>query len=155
MGKEIERKFLVDPDKFCPGNDFAQIRQGYLNDDPERSVRVRLSGNQAFLTIKGKPKGISRDEYEYPIPVPDAEELLGLSKGSLIEKTRFKIWFEGKLWEVDKFSGENEGLLLAEIELDSEEENIVFPGWVAVEVSGDPRFFNLYLSRFPYKLWPE
>jgi adenylate cyclase len=153
MGKEIERKFRIDPDELIPGEKKKHIRQGYLSADPERTVRIRISGDSAFLTIKGKSNGIARDEFEYSIPVDDAEILLSMSKDFLIEKTRFYQTVGGKLWEIDRFEGENEGLWLAEIELDSEDEEFVLPEWITQEVSGDPRFYNSYLSENPYKNW--
>jgi adenylate cyclase len=155
MAKEIERKFLVNPQKFQHPAEKKLVKQGYLSDDPERTVRIRISGESATLTIKGKATIITRDEFNYSITKADAEELLKLSKNSVIEKVRYYARFEGKLWEVDEFSGENEGLLMAEVELSSETEPIILPDWVEKEVSNDHRFFNSYLSKFPYKSWKQ
>lgn len=155
MAKEIERKFLVNPQKFQHPAEKKLFRQGYLFDDPERTVRIRISGESATLTIKGKVTGITRDEFIYPVPVADAEELLKLSKNSVIEKVRYYVRAGGKLWEVDEFLGENEGLLMAEVELSSETEKIILPDWVEKEVSDDQRFYNSYLSKFPFKSWKQ
>lgn len=155
MGKEIERKFLVDPKKFATSASYKHIRQGYLSYDPERTVRVRISGESAWLTIKGKSTGIARDEFEYSIPVKDAAILLAMAKGYLIEKNRFYETVGGKLWEIDRFEGDNEGLWIAEIELESENEEFILPRWVSDEVSEDPRYYNSYLSQNPYKNWQD
>jgi adenylate cyclase len=153
MGKEIERKFLVNPRKFIPANEKVLIRQGYISDDPVRTVRIRIAGAKSDITIKGKSNGITRDEFIYPVPLSDAEELINLSKNPTIEKIRYLVWIGGKRWEVDEFLGENEGLLMAEVELDSEDDELVLPDWLEKEVSGDERYFNSYLSKFPYKHW--
>ncbi|VAW24290.1 hypothetical protein MNBD_BACTEROID01-2947 [hydrothermal vent metagenome] len=155
MAKEIERKFIIDKNIWQPTGKTLPIRQGYLSTDPERTIRVRIAGEDAFLTIKSKGTGISRDEYEYKIPYSDAGNLLQLVAYPPIVKTRYKIVFEGKLWDVDVFSGENEGLILAEVELDSEDEVITLPKWVKYEVTNDARFFNSYLTAHPYKRWEE
>lgn len=155
MGKEIERKFLVDPRKFVPGKDKVLIKQGYLSDDPERIVRIRVTGSSAILTIKGKTSGITRDEFNYPVPMGDAEILLSLSKNTVISKTRYFENVAGKRWEIDWFTGANEGLLMAEIELGSEDEHFILPRWILKEVSDDHRYYNSYLSQSPYKNWQD
>lgn len=153
MGQEIERKFLVDIQKWeCKGKKVF-IQQSYLSDDPARTVRVRISGDKAILTIKGETEGISRKEFNYQIEVADAIELMKLTKGKPIEKFRYNINHKGKLWEVDEFLGENKGLFLAEIELDSEDENFERPPWIGKEVSEDKRYFNSYISQNPFNRW--
>jgi adenylate cyclase len=154
MAVEIERKFLVINDNWRAGAGGVLYRQGYLSTDPERTVRVRLEGDSGRLTIKGKSQGISRAEYEYPIPAGDAANLLEkLCQRPLIEKTRYRIAFAGHLWEVDEFHGENQGLLIAEIELASERAEFERPDWVGQEVSDDPRYFNASLVKNPFSRW--
>lgn len=154
MAKEIERKFLIKENGFWDSQARgARIVQGYLSFDPERTVRVRISDGKGFLTIKGKSVGISRDEYEYPIPVDEAEALLKLCLPSLIDKTRYRIEFGGHCWEVDRFHGDNEGLLLAEVELKDEDEVVELPPWLGKEVSHDSRFFNAALAKNPFTHW--
>jgi len=114
---------------------------------------VRIAGDEAFLTIKGRTVGVSKSEFEYPIPSQDAEELLRLCVPSLIEKTRFRIWHAGHEWEVDEFRGENRGLVVAEVELIMENEPLALPDWVGVEVTENPRYFNSSLSEKPYSQW--
>ncbi|QIF06236.1 CYTH domain-containing protein [Roseimicrobium sp. ORNL1] len=153
MGQEIERKFLVVGDSWREGAEGTLYRQGYLAKDKERTVRVRVAGTKAYLTIKGCTKGTSRAEYEYEIPLLDAEELLDLCEGPLVEKTRHKIPHAGHTWEVDVFHGDNEGLIMAEVELKSEDEQVEMPGWAGKEVSDDSRYYNSSLSKKPYKTW--
>lgn len=154
MAIEIERKFLLGNDSWRVAAAGILFRQGYLCTEPERTVRVRLEGAHGKLTIKGKSQGISRSEYEYPISQTDAVELLdSLCQRPLIEKTRYRVEFAGELWEIDEFHGENTGLLVAEIELKSEEQEFVRPGWLGVEVSGDPRYYNANLLKNPFKNW--
>jgi len=153
MASEIERKFLVSDLSCVAGSEGLRIVQGYLSKDPERTVRVRLAGEQAWITIKGRSKGISRAEYEYPIPLEDAKDLLGLCLPSVIDKTRHCIDFSGHVWEVDVFHGANEGLVVAEVELASENERPELPPWVDLEVSSDPRYFNSRLASAPYGAW--
>jgi len=155
MPDEIERKFLVVGDTWRIGTTGCRYVQGYLSRDPERIVRVRLAGDRAFLTIKGISQGISRLEFEYAIPTADAEALLKLCAGPLIEKTRTVVAYRGKRWEVDEFAGDNLGLILAEIELPSEGEPFDLPPWAGAEVSADPRYYNSCLSERPFKTWPE
>ena len=154
MGKEIERKFLVKGDAWKSLAKAMRYRQGYLNSVKERTVRVRTVGNKGFLTIKGITIGASRAEYEYPIPVSDAEAMLNdLCEKPLIEKNRYKIKDRSLTWEVDEFFGENRGLIVAEVELESESQAYEKPGWVGEEVTGDPRYFNANLIKHPYTKW--
>ncbi len=150
---EIERKFLVDPFLWKPKTKGEKIVQGYLSTDKERVVRVRTKGEKAFLTIKGKMQGISRTELEYEIPVRDARQLLKMCLFSPVEKTRFTEDHFGNTWEIDVFERENKGLLIAEIELESEEQAFELPEWTTDEVTHDQRFYNSYLSRIPYSNW--
>lgn len=155
MAKEIERKFLVNREKWKaipkPEGDF--FRQGYLSIEPEKTIRVRQTADQCFLTIKGKTSGISRLEFEYEIPKADAEILLNDFALSELSKIRYRISFAGKIWEVDEFLGENAGLILAEIELHNENESFELPEWIGVEVSHDQRYFNSNLTVEPYQKW--
>ena len=154
MGKEIERKYLINDDSWRQGASGTTYRQGYLSTVKERTVRVRTIDDKGFLTIKGITIGATRREYEYEIPTADANEMLDeLCEKPIIEKTRFKIPHAGLTWEIDEFSGVNQGLIVAEVELESEDQNIDFPPWVGVEVSGDPRYFNSNLIAKPYANW--
>lgn len=154
MGIEIERKFLVVNDSWRANAIGTLFRQGYLSVEPKKTVRVRLEGDVGKLTVKGKTKGISRLEYEYEIPKQDAEEMLNnLCTGRLIEKTRYRVKHAGLIWEIDEFYGDNEGLIIAELELDSEDAPFEKPEWVGEEVSSDVRFYNANLARRPYKEW--
>ncbi|MNQ93266.1 CYTH domain protein [compost metagenome] len=129
------------------------IRQGYLQTDPNKTIRVRTKGNQGYLTIKGKAVGASRLEFEYEIPVDEANELLDKFCSNLIDKTRYDVVHEGKTWEVDVFSGLNEGLIVAEIELTSEEETYTLPVWVGENVTSDMRYANSNLAVTPFSNW--
>lgn len=153
MATEIERKFLLRDTGFLQNLSGERICQGYLSDAVDATVRVRLIGDQGFLTIKGRSHGISRSEFEYPIPAVDAEQLLAMCGASRIDKTRYRIPHGGHLWEVDVFSGANEGLVVAEIELAGEEEVFARPDWLGEEVSHDSRYFNSQLSRQPFSGW--
>ena len=154
MGTEIERKFLVKSREWQEGNEPLHTCQGYLASGGECTVRIRVQGERAFLTIKGKTEGMTRAEYEYPIPVADAEEMLqGLCQKPYIEKNRYHVYHAGRKWEVDVFLGENQGLVVAEIELDSEEQQIELPPWVGEEVTDDPRYRNSCLVRKPFSQW--
>ena len=154
MGTEIERKFLVISDSWRKEAAGTRYQQGYLCAVKERTVRVRAAGEKAFLTIKGKSQGISRSEYEYEIPLADARELLDtLCERPLIEKTRYKIKVERHTWEIDVFEGENQGLIVAEIELKSEDEPFARPDWVGAEVTSDTRYFNANLIKLPFSRW--
>lgn len=154
--QEIERKFLVVSDEFIT-EAFAKNRivQGYLNSDPERTVRIRIKGDKGFLTIKGKgnASGTSRLEWETEIPVAEAEQLLPLCEKGLIDKIRHEVTVGSHVYEVDVFAGENQGLLLAEVELTSEDETFEKPAWLGTEVTGDNRYYNAFLSQHPYKSW--
>ncbi|MFA6903797.1 MAG: CYTH domain-containing protein [Gallionellaceae bacterium] len=152
MATEIERKFLVKGDAWRKG-EATLYRQGYLNRDKERTVRVRVAGDKAYLTIKGISTGAVRAEFEYEIPVADAEQLLLLCDGPLIEKTRFLFPWAGMMWEVDEFHGENNGLVVAEIELQSADQPFDKPSWVGNEVTDDKRYYNSSLAVHPYSSW--
>ena len=153
--QEIERKFLLNSSKEFKkeARSSTRIVQGYLNSEPERTVRVRIKGEKAFLTIKGKSNesGLSRFEWEKEIPVSEAEQLLGLCEPGVIEKVRYEIPVEKHIFEVDEFFGANEGLILAEVELTSEEEEFKKPEWLGEEVTGRKEYYNSYLSKHPYK----
>jgi CYTH domain-containing protein len=149
---EIERKFLVEGEAWRTP-DAVLIRQGYLNEDPSRTVRVRTAGANAFLTIKGKSKGATRAEFEYAIPLEDAEALFALCQRPLIEKFRHTIPYAGLSWEVDEFLGENAGLVVAEVELTSEGQCFERPAWAGREVTSEPRYFNSSLARNPFSRW--
>jgi CYTH domain-containing protein len=156
MGVEIERKFLLAGDAWRALATPSLLRQGYLNADPARTVRVRIEGQEAFLTIKSKSVGAARGEWEYPIPVQEASELLDrLCERPLIEKYRRRIPFQGHTWEVDEFLGENAGLAVAEIELATEDEAFARPDWIGAEVTGDPRYYNASLIRLPFSQWKK
>lgn len=150
MATEIERKFIVIGDTWSHGATGIRMAQGYLAIDPERTVRVRLAGDEAWLTIKGPTRGISRSEFEYPIPAEDARSLLELCLPTVIDKTRHRVPHAGHLWEVDVFHGENEGLVIAEVELADESITPDLPPWVGEEVSHDRRYSNSNLSRRPF-----
>jgi len=153
---EIERKFLVTSDAFKT-EAFAQnrIKQGYLSAVPERTVRVRIKGEKGFLTIKGisSESGLSRFEWEKEIPVEEAEKLLLLCEAGVIDKTRFEVKSGNHIIEIDEFYGENEGLIMAEIELQSETESFEKPIWLGEEVTNDKIYYNAYLSKNPFKKW--
>jgi CYTH domain-containing protein len=155
MAAEIERKFLVRGDSWLEGAVGVRIAQGYLSQDPSRTVRVRIAGETGWLTIKGCTEGITRQEFEYPIPLADAKALLGLCLPSVIDKTRYRVPFGGHVWEVDVFHGDNQGLVLAEVELADESIEPPLPAWVNREVSADPRYFNSCLASFPYGKWAD
>ncbi len=155
MGIEIERKFLVDHEKWqqAAKPEGVYYRQGYLLDEIQRTIRIRIAGDKAFITIKGVTAGISRKEFEYEIPLNDASELLAGFALSEVEKIRYCIYFGDKLWEVDEFLGDNTGLMVAEIELQQEDETFEKPDWIAAEVSHDVRYYNSNLALHPYKDW--
>lgn len=157
MAIEIERKFLLADDrwrqqvlskvKFC---------QGYLSRSPERTVRVRVADDRGWLTVKGKNCGASRAEFEYEIPVADAQQLLDqLCEQPIIEKWRYRVEFKGHLWEIDEFVGDNDGLVVAEVELTSEDEEFSRPQWLGVEVTDEHCYFNSNLIKHPYKEWNQ
>lgn len=154
MAVETERKFLVKNDEWRSlVTAQRQIKQGYLNSTPERTVRIRISDDQAMITVKSKPEGLSRAEYEYPIPLKDAREMIMLCEKPIIEKVRQLLTFNGKLWEIDEFDGDNKGLVVAEVELKSEEEAIGLPSWLGEEVSYDKKYSNASLIKYPYCQW--
>lgn len=156
MAIEIERKFLLlNSDWRKAVYDQKKIFQGYLSSNPERTVRVRVSDQKGIITIKGKSQGNSRAEYEYNIPLTDADELIKLCENPIISKTRYLVKIEEKVWEIDEFSGENQGLIVAEVELQSETERITFPSWIGKEVSSEKRFFNASLIKYPYSEWTD
>lgn len=151
MGVEIERKFLVRDDAWRSDVTATKtLRQGYLSLDPEAVVRVRTDGHQGWLTIKGRSTGISRAEFEYPVPSADADALLALCGGRVVEKVRHLVPHGAHTWEVDVFSGANTGLIVAEIELSSDTEPFDRPGWLGEEVSGDRRYDNASLAVQPW-----
>jgi adenylate cyclase len=154
MGVEIERKFLLSGDGWRSLGEPVLLRQGYLSSEKARVVRVRTEGGAGTLTIKGANKGATRGEWEYPIPLADANELLDtLCEQPLIEKYRRRITFAGKVWEVDEFLGENAGLAFAEIELDDENEAFDKPDWIGADVTDDRRYYNANLIRHPFSRW--
>lgn len=154
MGLEIERKFLVRGEQWRTLGQGVLLRQGYLSSAPERVVRVRIEGDSAMLTIKGKSRGATRSEWEYPIPLADARAFLdSLCERPIIEKKRYRIPHAGMVWEVDEFFGENAGLVVAEIELESEDQTFGKPDWIGEEVTHDARYFNANLLKHPYSKW--
>ncbi|MEC4723273.1 CYTH domain-containing protein [Noviherbaspirillum sp. CPCC 100848] len=154
MGVEIERKFLVLGEEWKSLGEGMLLRQGYLSSQAERVVRVRIEGDRAVMTIKGKSAGATRGEWEYPLPMEDARVFLDqLCEQPIIEKIRYRIVHEGMTWEVDEFMGENAGLVVAEIELESEEQVFVKPKWVGEEVTEDARYYNSNLLKLPYSRW--
>jgi adenylate cyclase len=151
---EIERKFLVRGEPWRDATKSTRFRQGFLSTDPDRTVRVRVADGRAWLTIKGRTVGARRAEYEYEIPVADGEHLLdALCARPLIEKTRHELDVEGHTWELDVFEGDNEGLVVAEVELASEDELFERPTWLGEEVTDDSRYFNSNLVQNPYTRW--
>jgi adenylate cyclase len=153
MAKEIERKFLVDTNKWKKTGTPVKIEQAYLLTEPDKVIRVRIKGVHAFLTIKGNLNGITRDEFEYEIPVPDAHQLMAMRTGAIVSKTRFVEIIDNKIWETDVFEGENQGLIVAEIELENENEAFNPPLWTTLEVSTDIRYYNFNLSKNPFSKW--
>ena len=154
MGSEIERKFLVDTARWTPTSTGTQFTQGYLSSVKERTVRVRREGDRAVITIKGPTRGVTRAEYEYEIPVDDADAMLReLCEQPVIEKRRYREEHHGRTWEIDVFAGDNAGLVVAEVELASESDEIVKPAWALAEVSDDARYYNANLIKAPFKSW--
>jgi len=154
MSIEIERKFLVHDTAFLSGFIGERLVQGYIANTARATVRLRIAGDRAWLTLKGRSHGISRRELEYPVPLADAELALAeLCEGPLLDKTRYRVPHGPHLWEVDVFAGQNAGLVLAEVELGSEQETVDLPPWVGEEVSTDPRYYNVNLARDPYTGW--
>jgi adenylate cyclase len=163
MGIEIERKFLVKgegwrwstTDQKSSHAQGTSLIQGYLASHEQATVRVRIAGDLAYLTVKGKVKNLARPEFEYAIPVADVQGILPLCGSLIVAKTRYKIPFKDLIWEVDEFVGANQGLVLAEVELQSPDQPVSLPEWVGAEVSEDPRYFNSYLARHPYSTWSD
>ncbi len=155
MAIEIERKFLVNGDSWRGSAESStDMIQGYLANQATATVRVRVAGNQAVLTIKGPGDGLSRPEYEYAIPVEDALAMLrGLVVSPAIEKTRYRVRAGDHVWDLDVFGGANAGLILAEVELGAADEAFTRPEWLGAEVTGDPRYYNVNLARHPYRRW--
>jgi CYTH domain-containing protein len=154
MAIEIERKFLVNSDEYKQLALPVYYKQGYLCNTPNAIVRIRIANNKGYITIKGKTCGISRTEFEYEIPTSEAHHLLSeMSLNKVVEKNRYKIKYAGNIWEVDEFLGENEGLIVAEIELKSEDATFDKPSWIGKEISTDSRYFNSNLSKNPFKNW--
>ena len=154
MPNEIEHKYLVRRNVWKPSTPGVLYRQGYLSSATERVVRVRIAGDKAYLTVKGITTGVTRLEFEYAIPIADATTMLDkLCEQPLIEKTRYREEFQGHVWEVDEFHGDNDGLLIAEVEVADESETFALPSWADAEVSNNPRYFNANLVSNPYKNW--
>lgn len=154
MGLEIERKFLVRDLRWKSLAQGVLLRQGYLSSTPERVVRVRIEGDRALLTVKGRNIGAARGEWEYPIPLFDAQTFLDeLCERPIIEKLRYRIPWHGLVWEVDEFLGENAGLVVAEVELHTVDQSFDKPEWVGEEVTEDARYYNANLLRHPYSKW--
>jgi CYTH domain-containing protein len=154
MGKEIERKYLIKDDSWREYASGTIYRQGYLSTVKERTVRVRTIDDKGFLTIKGITIGATRKEYEYEIPTVDANEMLDeLCEKPIIEKTRYKIDVDNLTWEVDEFHGVNDGLVVAEVELESEEQTFDKPSFVGEEVTGQTKYYNMMLLKNPYTTW--
>ena len=154
--QEIERKFLVKGDGWRGRGKTELFRQGYIARTQDRTVRVRVAGDRGMLTIKYRGEGIARNEFEYDIPLDEAQALLdGLDSGEIIEKLRHTFTYEGSVWEVDEFLGANAGLVVAEIELESEDQPFVRPEWLGDEVSKISRYLNVELSRLPYTAWTK
>jgi len=154
--QEIERKFSVKNTNFLANAKiWFNIKQGYLNSDKNRTVRIRTKNNKGFITVKGKSSldGLSRFEWEKEILIDDAERLLLLCEDFIIDKTRYIVDFNGKEFEVDVFQGDNKGLIIAEVELNSVDEEIDLPDWIDMELTGDPRYYNAYISTNPYNKW--
>lgn len=155
MGVEIERKFLVNGTAWKTGLTGTEYRQGYLSTDPQCTVRVRLAGGQGYLTVKGASVSATRLEFEYPIPAGDAAQLLErLCRKPLIEKVRYRVRYAGLVWDVDEFFADNLGLVLAEIEIEHEDQVVELPPWVGQEVTADCRFYNACLVEQPLSRWP-
>ena len=155
MPREIERKFLVTGDFRQDACDSFRLVQGYISTDPDRTVRVRIKGEQGFLTIKGRSSadGLSRYEWEKEIPLAEARELMALCDPEVIDKTRYLVPFGGHTYEVDEFYGSNQGLILAEIELGDEQETFLKPSWLGEEVTGNTRYYNSMLMKCPFIKW--
>ena len=156
MAVEIERKYLIDLEKLGTLENGIRIKQGYLSINKESVVRVRIKNDKGYLTVKGSNNGISRLEFEYEIPFNEANEMLdNLCQKPVIDKSRYIVNYDTNIWEIDIFYGDNEGLVVAEVELKDENEKINLPSWIKKEVSQDVRYFNSNLMKHPYKDWVE
>lgn len=154
MAKEIERKFLIDISQLGDLKSGVEIKQGYISTTDNAAVRIRLSGDKAFLTLKGENTGATRTEFEYEIPVKDANEMLAeLCSGPVIDKTRYFVEHCGHTWEIDIFHGDNDGLIVAEVEMQSENESVDIPAWAVKEVTGEAKYYNAHLLNNPFKNW--
>jgi len=154
LAHEIERKFLIVNEEWRKHTTGILYRQGYLSTAPERTVRVRVIGDKAYFTVKGITKGLTRMEFEYEIPVADANQMLDtLCEQPIIEKLRYELDFANLTWEIDEYLGENHGLLIAELELDHEQQVFSLPSWVGIEVSDDPKYYNANLVANPFSKW--
>jgi adenylate cyclase len=155
MGQEIERKYLTKSEFKDMASSSTRITQGYLSSNAERNVRVRIRDDKGYITVKGigSESGATRFEWEKEIPVEDVQELLKICEPGIIDKTRYLVEFGGHMFEVDEFYGENEGLVMAEVELESEDEEIQKPDWLGNEVTGDKRYYNAMLTKHPFKSW--
>ena len=151
MPLEIERKFLVSGDSWRDQGEAVYYSQAYLSSDEHNTVRVRVAGERGVLTVKGPTEGMRRLEFEYQIPLQDAKELMKLCPKPPVEKYRTRVPHGGVVWEVDEFVGSNRGLVIAEVELESEQQELTFPDWVGEEVTGDPRYYNSNLARNPFR----
>ncbi len=154
MGQEIERKFLVTNQSWRSQVEGKLYRQGYIPTTDVRTVRIRTVGDQGFITLKGPVVNMTRPEYEYEIPLADAQTMLDtLCDPPLIEKYRYRLPIDDVLWEIDEFLGENQGLLMAEVELTSPDQRVHLPAWIGDEVTGDSRYYNSNLARNPFSQW--
>lgn len=155
MAQEIERKYLIKGEFKELASSSTRITQGYLSSSPERNVRVRIRGDRGYITVKGmgNESGAARFEWEKEIPVAEVEQLLAICEPGIIDKTRYLVEFGKHTFEVDEFYGDNEGLVMAEVELESEDEAIEKPDWLGEEVTGDKRYYNAMLTRHPFKSW--
>ncbi len=154
MGIEIERKFIVKDSSWkTPDINGVTMKQGYLKNSPEAVVRLRIAENNAYITVKGKTQNACRLEFEYKIPVSDAAQMLCLCEKPFIEKTRYPVEFQGMVWVIDVFSDANQGLVIAEIELETRDQVFLLPPWLGREVTDDPKFFNSNLIKAPYSTW--
>ena len=154
MGIEIERKFLIDINKVDLSDNGCYIKQGYIQTTDKTVVRVRIKNQEAYLTIKGENQGLKRLEFEYQIPIEDAHQMIDeLCSKNVIDKTRYELKVENHIWEIDIFHGQNDGLIVAEVELESENEDIFLPDWVVKEVTNDAKYYNSNLIINPYSHW--
>jgi CYTH domain-containing protein len=154
MGIEIEKKYLVKGEEWKKEAQGKLYKQGYLSSNPDCTVRIRTVEDKGYLTIKGKTSGATRREYEYQISYQDALEMLAeLCEKPIIEKVRYKITYQGLIWEVDEFRGENLGLVVAEVELKDENQQIILPAWVDREVTSEQKYYNSNLFKHPYSKW--